>query len=357
MEATVEDSARIHRERWAMLRSPLVLGVGLVSLVSSLACGLLVYLVDVPLILVVLVSLVGAILTAGTVGVLGVRIYRRPIAGLAAWAHRQRQNPEVEPPPRTGSAAIDEIVDALSALLERMRDGASAVRRAETIRREFVGNVSHELRTPIASLKALVETLEEGALDDPPAAREFLEQMHVEVDSLAQLVHELLELSRIESGEAPIRPERVEPVELLEQAARRLRRQAERAHVVVDIVADPDVPWVWADPSHVERVLINLLHNAIKFTPEEGRITLTARSQGQSVRLLVADSGIGITSEDLPRLFERFYKVDRSRASGGTGLGLAIAKHIVQAHGGQIWAESRGEGKGSTFAFTLPVAP
>ncbi|HEV2123655.1 MAG TPA: ATP-binding protein [Chloroflexota bacterium] len=356
MEATDKDSARHTQGAMGMMRSPLVLGVGLVSLAASLACGLIAHLVEMPLMLVVLVSLVGAIVTAGTAGVLGVRIYRRPIAGLVAWAHRQRQNPEVEPPPQTGSAAIDEIVDALSVLLERMRDGASAVRRAETIRREFVGNVSHELRTPIASLKALVETLEEGALEDPPAAREFLEQMHVEVDSLAQLVHELLELSRIESGEAPICPERVEPVELLEQAARRLRRQAERAHVTVDIVAEPDVPWVWADPSHIERVLINLLHNAIKFTPKEGRITLTARPQAKSVRILVADNGIGIEAKDLPRLFERFYKVDRSRASGGTGLGLAIAKHIVQAHGGQIWAESRGEGKGSTFAFTLPVA-
>ena len=228
------------------------------------------------------------------------------------------------------------------------------------MRREFVGNVSHELRTPLASLKALVETLEEGAIEDPPAAREFLAQMHVEVDSLAQLVQELLELSRIESGQAQLKLESVDPLELLRTAKRRLLRQAERMGVAILVEEDsalpavPVVPTVRADAQLIERVLLNLVHNALKFSPAGGRVRLSASPTPDGIRFTVADTGIGLPADDLERIFERFYKVDRSRASRGTGLGLAIAKHIVQAHGGKIWAESAGEGHGSAFHFTLP---
>ena len=230
------------------------------------------------------------------------------------------------------------------------------VRRTEAIRREFVANVSHELRTPLASLKALAETLEEGALEDPPAAREFLAQMHVEVDSLAQMVQELLDLSKIESGQATLRPETVPAGGLAEEAESRLRMQAERAGVRLTLDAPEDLPRVRADPARVVQVLINLLHNAVKFTPAGGEVVLSIRREDQAVRYAVTDTGTGIAPVDLPRIFERFYKADRSRATGGTGLGLAIAKHIVQAHGGQIWASSAGEGQGSSFAFTLPIA-
>jgi two-component system, OmpR family, phosphate regulon sensor histidine kinase PhoR len=230
------------------------------------------------------------------------------------------------------------------------------VRRTEAIRREFVANVSHELRTPLASLKALAETLEEGALEDPPAAREFLAQMHVEVDSLAQMVQELLDLSKIESGQASLRPGTASAQGLAAEAESRLRMQAERAGVRLTLDAPQDLPRVRADPARVVQVLINLLHNAVKFTPAGGEVVLSARREGPAVRFAVTDTGIGIAPVDLPRIFERFYKADRSRATGGTGLGLAIAKHIVQAHGGQIWASSAGEGQGSSFAFTLPLA-
>jgi two-component system, OmpR family, phosphate regulon sensor histidine kinase PhoR len=231
------------------------------------------------------------------------------------------------------------------------------LRRTDTVRREFIGNVSHELRTPLASLKALVETLEEGALEDPPAAREFLGQMHVEVDSLTQLVQELLELSRIESGQAELRRESVSPTALLNAAERRLRRQAERVGVSLAVESDDSLPSTYADPHLVERVLLNLVHNALKFTPRGGSVRLSAASRPEGVCLSVQDSGAGIPPKDLTRIFERFYKVDRSRASRGTGLGLAIAKHIVQAHGGRIWAESEGGGRGATFHFLLPLAP
>ncbi|MCS6907127.1 MAG: ATP-binding protein [Anaerolineales bacterium] len=228
-------------------------------------------------------------------------------------------------------------------------------RYLETVRRDFISNISHELRTPLASLKALTETLQEGALEDPPAARKFLMQIETEVDSLSHMVSELLELSRIESGQVPLRLKPSSPYEILQKAVERLGIQAERAGLKVIIDCDPNVPPVLADPSRLEQVVGNLFHNAIKFTPAGGQIVLSAKPQNGKILFCVADTGIGIPAEDLPRIFERFYKTDRARASGGTGLGLAIAKHVVEAHGGTIWAESI-ESQGSKFYFWIPTA-
>lgn len=228
-------------------------------------------------------------------------------------------------------------------------------RRVENLRRDFVANVSHELRTPIASLKALVETLEEGALDDPPAARDFLRRIHVEVDGLAQLVAELLELSRVESGRADLNLEPVVPSDLARAAVERLQPQAERAGLTLSWSADEGLGPVLADRTRVEHVLLALVHNALKFTPPGGSIRVTVAPDGAFARFSVIDTGKGIPADDLPRIFERFYKVDRARAAVGTGLGLAIAKHVVQALGGSIWAESE-VGRGTAVHFTLPTA-
>jgi two-component system phosphate regulon sensor histidine kinase PhoR len=232
------------------------------------------------------------------------------------------------------------------------------LRRLETVRRDFISNLSHELRTPLASLKALTETLQEGALEDPPAARRFLEQMETEVDALSQMVSELLELARIESGRVPLQLQAVKPGSLLEGAVERLRLQADRAGLQVTLTA-PDLPAVNADPSRLEQVLVNLLHNAIKFTPSGGQVSVRtepyAPDPAKFVLFAVQDTGMGIPTSDLTRIFERFYKTDRARTSGGTGLGLAIARHLVEAHGGKLWVESK-EGRGSTFYFTVPVA-
>lgn len=229
------------------------------------------------------------------------------------------------------------------------------VRRLENVRRDFVSNISHELRTPLASLKALTETLQESALDDPPAARRFLSRMETEVDSLSLMVQELLELSRIESGKVPLQLEPVGPTGLLTAAVGRLGLQAERAGLQISIQSMEDLPSVLADPRRIEQVVTNLLHNAIKFTPPGGRIELAAEQAGDMIQFSVRDTGAGISTESLPRIFERFYKADQSRTGGGTGLGLAITRHLVEAHGGRVWAESV-EGQGATFYFTLPVA-
>jgi two-component system phosphate regulon sensor histidine kinase PhoR len=199
-----------------------------------------------------------------------------------------------------------------------------------------------------------VETLQDGAIEDPPAAKRFLHHIETEVNALAQMVQELLELSRIESGKvAPnIQPTSIQT--LLQVPIERLRPQAERAGLSLTLTLLGDLPLVQADSEQMRQVVTNLVHNAIKFTPPGGDITVSAEVGAPDEMLIfVRDTGVGIPEQDLPRIFERFYKADRARSGGGTGLGLAIAKHVVQRHQGRIWAEST-EGKGSTFYFTLP---
>ena len=230
------------------------------------------------------------------------------------------------------------------------------VRRLETVRRDFVANVSHELRTPIASLGAMVDALESGALDDPAAARDFVARIRGELDRFALLVEDLLQLSRVESGREPLALQATSPSELLDSAADRVRTLTERAGVRLIVEPARDLPLVTADPDRVAQVFANLLHNATRHTSPGGEIRMTAASNGKLVAFGVRDTGDGIAASDLDRIFERFYKGDRSRASGGTGLGLSIAKHIVEAHGGSIVARSDGPGRGASFVFTLPIA-
>ncbi|MBN1922978.1 MAG: HAMP domain-containing protein [Anaerolineae bacterium] len=229
------------------------------------------------------------------------------------------------------------------------------IRRLETIRRDFISNVSHELRTPLASLSALVETLQDGALEDPTMAQRFLSHMERELAAMTQIVEELLELSRIESNRAPFFMQSTPIATLISVPVERMLPQASRAGLSLATELPDSLPPVLADAERIQQVLINLLHNAIKFTPAGGAITVSARGAADKVIIAVRDTGVGIAEEELSRIFERFYKADRARSSGGTGLGLAIAKHIIQAHRGQIWVESV-EGRGSTFYFSLPVA-
>ncbi len=229
------------------------------------------------------------------------------------------------------------------------------LRHLQTIRQDFVSNVSHELRTPLASLRALVETLRDGAIEDPPAAKRFLGRMEVEVDALTQMVSELMELSRIESGQVPLEMRPVRVQELLLNAVERLRTQAERAGIELRIDIAKNLPMVLADMHRAGQVVTNLVHNAIKFSSEGGHVDIRAVQHADVVHITVRDNGIGIAAEDLERVFERFYKADRSRSIGGTGLGLSISNHLVQAHGGEIWVESV-EGEWSEFGFSLRIA-
>jgi len=228
------------------------------------------------------------------------------------------------------------------------------VRRLETVRRDFVSNVSHELRTPIASIKAISETLNSGALEDPTVARDFLQLIEVEVDKLAQMINELGELSSIESGAGALVKIPCDVNLLAHSVANRMCTQISRHNLEITTSVSDALPLVMLDYDKLERVLVNLVYNSIKFTPTGGRITIAAELKDDKIVVSVADTGTGIEPSDLPRIFERFYKADKARSSGGTGLGLAIARHTVEAHGGRIWAESV-YGKGTTIYFTLPV--
>jgi len=234
-----------------------------------------------------------------------------------------------------------------------LRD-VTELRRLEEVRRDFVANVSHELRTPLTSIRALVETLEAGALDDPEVSSDFLARIVSEVDRLAQIVDELLDLARLDSGRMHLALEPVTPESLIQRVVQRMAPQTERAGLTVNFSVAPETPMVAADRARVDQVLLNLVHNAVKFTPSGGAIKVVAAPVNGAVEFQVQDTGVGVSPSELSRLFERFYKTDRARRSMGTGLGLAIAKHIVQAHGGSIWAEPN-QGGGTIFFFRLPV--
>jgi len=229
------------------------------------------------------------------------------------------------------------------------------IKKVEELRQTFVSNVSHELRTPLTTLKALQETLQDCIDSDPDAAKRFLGHMDIEIDKLTQMVLELLDLSRIESGRAEMRKTITDVKQLLQLPVERMKPQADRAGLSLIINCPPDLPMVNVDAEQIERVLMNLIHNSIKHTAPGGEIIVSAAISENQMMIKVSDNGEGISQQDLPRIFERFYKTDQARASGGTGLGLAIAKHIIEAHAGKIDADSR-PGEGATFTITLPLA-
>ena len=189
---------------------------------------------------------------------------------------------------------------------------------------------------------------------DEPVAKDFLERINGEVDRLAQMVQELSELSRIESGETPLQKSIFNAADVLDTAVQRMKPQADRAGIALSLEMPDQLPVLNGDRDRIEQVLINLIHNAIKFTQPGGTVTVSAGPYEKSLQFSVSDTGTGIPADELTRIFERFYKADKARSGSGTGLGLAIAKHVVAAHGGEIWVESI-EGKGSQFYFTIPL--
>ena len=231
----------------------------------------------------------------------------------------------------------------------------TGMQRLYTTRREFVSNVSHELRGPLASIKAMVDTLTDGALEDRETAGDFLDRIGRDVDRMTVMANELLELSLLESGQVELH---LGPLPLKPIAENVIAQATDRA-ALAEIEASVDIPDglanVVGEEDKVRQVLVNLVENAVKFMPDGGRVCVGAVEEGRLVEVSVEDTGVGIPEEHLPHVFERFYKVDRSRGGEGTGLGLAIVKHIVQLHGGEVRAESR-EGSGSKFYFTLPRA-
>lgn len=227
--------------------------------------------------------------------------------------------------------------------------------QVETTRREFVSNVSHELRSPLAAIRAMTETLQDGALYDTDTAQDFLTRILNDTQRMTTMVNELLELSRLESGQAPIHLAPVSLESVVAEIESRFDVSPDHERLKLETNVPDGIPLVMGEADKLNQVLANLVENAVKVTGDGGLISISANATDRWVEVKVSDNGIGIAREHLPHVFERFYKVDRSRRDGGTGLGLAIAKHLVQAHGGDIKVESV-EGEGSAFSFTLPRA-
>jgi histidine kinase len=246
--------------------------------------------------------------------------------------------------------------DEIAQLAARFNQMAMQLEQIETMRRQLIGDVTHELRTPLTSIKGYMEGLVDGVL---PSTPETFNQIHREADRLSRLVDDLQELSRVEAKAYSLDVRSIAVSNLVQTTVKRLSPQATAKRITLRSNLPSDLPPVQADEDRITQVLVNLVANAIQYTPEEGDVTISAARQADEIHISVKDSGIGIPPEFLANLFTRFYRVDKSRsrnAGGGSGIGLTIARHLVEAHGGQIWAESKGDGQGSIFTFSLKIA-
>jgi signal transduction histidine kinase len=245
--------------------------------------------------------------------------------------------------------------DELGQLAGRFNGMAEKLEQVETMRRRLIGDMAHEMRTPLTAIKGSMEGLVDGVL---PASLLTFEQVAAEAERLSRLVDDLQELSRVESGAVILDIESVSLPELAETARKRLEQtfSAKGVSLILDLPAG--LPLIHADPDRLLQVLTNLLNNALNYTPTGGNVSLSTEIRDHEVFVHVKDTGIGIPPEHLPHIFERFYRVDKSRsrqAGGGSGIGLTISRHLVEAHRGHLWAESAGVGQGSTFTFTIPL--
>lgn len=246
-------------------------------------------------------------------------------------------------------------LDELGRLAISFNQMAARLQRIETTRRELIGDVAHELRTPLTTIKGYLEGLMDGVV---PADVSTFQRIYHETERLQRLVQDLQDLSRVEGGAIEMHPQPISVAQLINTAIARLSHQFEEKGVQLVARMSEHLPAVQADEARIGQVLLNLLGNALQYTPPGGQVLVSAHQHGAEIHITITDTGIGIGAEHLPLIFTRFYRVDRSRsrASGGSGIGLTIARHLVEAHGGRIWAESAGPGKGSAFTFTLPIA-
>jgi signal transduction histidine kinase len=247
--------------------------------------------------------------------------------------------------------------DEIAQLASRFNQMAAQLEQVESMRRQLIGDVTHELRTPLTSIKGYMEGLVDGVL---PSTPETFNQIHSEADRLSRLVDDLQELSRVEAKAYSLDFRSVAVSDLVQTTVKRLSPQATAKRIRLRPSLPADLPHIQADEDRITQVLVNLVANAIQHTPEDGEVTISAARHENEIYISVKDTGLGIPPEHLANLFTRFYRVDKSRsrnAGGGSGIGLTIARHLVEAHGGRIWAESAGEGQGSTFSFSLKIAP
>jgi two-component system phosphate regulon sensor histidine kinase PhoR len=304
-----------------------------------------------------IVWVIGA-LTIAAIAMVSYGVSRRITSPILSIASTAKAIKEGDVRQRVGVVSNDEIGDlgkAINDMAEKLGSDINRLKKLERIRSEFLANVSHELRTPIFSIQGFLETLLDGAVDDPTVNRDFLDKAHRHAGRLNTLLNDLIEIARIESGEMKMSFRYFSIGEFLHGMVEEMRGQAEKKNLSLSLSPGirPDEQ-VYGDRDRLKQVMVNLIDNAIKYTEPGGSIICSAAVNADRTVVHVQDTGCGIESEHLPRIFERFYRVDRdrSREVGGTGLGLAIVKHIVEAHGGSISVEST-VGKGSTFSFSL----
>jgi len=244
--------------------------------------------------------------------------------------------------------------DEIGELGHAFNSMADALARAENLRRNMVSDVAHELRTPLTNIRGYLEALRDGVVQPNSAV---VDSLYEEALTLNRLIDDLQEISLADAGQLKLEPRMVAVAPLIERVLNAMQAEAAAKKIALASDVPADLPAVSADPERVGQVLRNLLANALAYTPEQGSVSVSARSAGACVEVSIVDTGIGVAPEDLLLVFERFYRVDKSRArqTGGTGLGLAIVKNLVEAHGGRVWAQST-PGAGSTFTFSLPVA-
>ena len=249
---------------------------------------------------------------------------------------------------------LGELGETLNSMIDKLNDDISKLKKLERVRSEFLGNVSHELRTPIFAIQGMLETLLQGAIDDKEVNRDFIGRALRNTQNLNHLLGDLIEISRIESGEMKMSFRYFVLQEFLEQLIIEMQPLAQQKGIFLTLTDAVSNSEVLGDKERLKQVIVNLIDNAIKYTKAGGKVSISAIPVDHAVKITVQDSGVGIPEEHLPRIFERFYRVDkeRSREAGGTGLGLAIVKHIVEAHGSKVEVKSE-TGKGSTFSFIL----
>jgi len=253
-----------------------------------------------------------------------------------------------------GGQQMDQI-DELGRLALSFNQMADKLEKTETMRRELIADVTHELRTPLTAVKGYLEGMTDGIL---PADPETYQQIHSEINRMQRLVNDLQELSRVEAGAFQLMLTPVSPASLIERIQNTLGRQFEEKNIQFETNMEANLPDINVDKDRIIQVLTNLVGNALQYTPSGGKVTLLVRRELYDVLFSVIDNGIGISADQIPLIFNRFYRTDKSRTrtSGGSGIGLTIAKALVIAHRGKIWAESQGEGKGSTFSFLIPLS-
>ncbi len=298
-------------------------------------------------------ALLLALLAAGVVAILVSLLLSRgvvaPVRVLTTASQRIADGHYGERVQSVGSDELGQLAHSFNKMAEKLE-------QVETMRRQLIGDVSHELRTPLTAIKGSMEGLMDGVL---PAAPETFQQIHQEADRLARLVDDLQELSRVEARAYELNIRALDISVIVQTVVKRLSSQSESKQISMNVYMASDLPPVLADEDRLAQVLTNLIGNAVQYTPKGGKITISTKRSDGEIQISIRDTGNGIPPEHLGHIFNRFYRVDKSRSrqgGGGSGIGLTIAHALVEAHGGRIWAESAGEGQGSTFTFTLPIA-